>query len=82
MQYVIVYLKTTQNADKQITLAFSGILATRTLALTIGAAVQNQLGLLAALLGIMISWIAPSFTGKLTVRRPIIFRTYLNGSRL
>lgn len=73
MQYVIVYLKTTQNADKQITLAFSGILATRTLALTIGAAVQNQLGLLTALLGIMISWIAPSFTGKLTVRRPIIF---------
>lgn len=73
LQYLIVYWKTSDEYDRQITRAFSLILAFRSLVLFIGGFFPNRLGITVALVGIIVSWLAPAFTGKYTKHHPIIF---------
>lgn len=73
LQYLIVYWKTERQVDRQITRAFSSILAFRALTLFVGGFFPNHVGIAIALGGVIISWIAPAFTGKYTRHNPIIF---------
>lgn len=72
LQYLIVYFQA-KSFDRQISWAFSLILAFRTITLLIGGLVPGKIGTSIAIVGIIISWIAPGFTGKYTHHRPIIF---------
>lgn len=73
-QYVLVYLQTDQQVDKQITKVFAGILLFRTITLLVGGFFyQSPLGIGIAFTGIIFSWIAPGFTGRYTKNHPIIF---------
>lgn len=73
IQYVIVYFKTNNLVDKQISRAFALILLFRTICLLFGGLVNNRIGLIIALVGIIVSWLLPGFTGKYTKHHPIIF---------
>lgn len=73
LQYLIAYWKSEREVDRQITRAFSTILAFRALTLFIGGLFPNHVGIMIALGGVIISWIAPAFTGKYTRHNPIIF---------
>ncbi|MBB1098628.1 low temperature requirement protein A [Limosilactobacillus sp. WF-MT5-A] len=74
IQYVLVYFQTEKKIDKQITQAFIGILIFRSVTLFIGGIFyQSKVGVAIAFAGIIISWIAPGFTGKYTKHHPIIF---------
>ncbi len=73
LQYLLAHHRSTAAADKRITTVFAAILGFRTLALIVGEAMGNTAGLVIALLGILVSWIAPAFTGRYTRRHPIIF---------
>ncbi|MCD7136855.1 low temperature requirement protein A [Limosilactobacillus balticus] len=74
IQYVLVYFQTEKKIDKQITRAFIGILIFRSVTLFIGGIFyQSKGGVAIAFAGIIISWIAPGFTGKYTKHHPIIF---------
>ncbi|MBD5429664.1 low temperature requirement protein A [Lactobacillus sp.] len=73
IQYLIVYFKTDNLVDKQISRAFALILIFRTICLLIGGLIENKVGLAIALIGIIVSWILPGFTGKYTENHPIIF---------
>ena len=74
IQYVLVYFQSEKKIDKQITRAFAGILIFRTVTLFIGGIFyQSRVGVGIAFAGIIISWIAPGFTGKYTKHHPIIF---------
>ncbi len=73
LQYLLAHHRSATAADKQITTIFAAILGFRTLALIVGAVVGGTVGLVIALLGILVSWIAPGFTGAYTRQHPIIF---------
>lgn len=73
LQYLIVYFKTENQDDKNIAKVFAGILLFRTLTLLVGGLSNSSWARLIAFLGIIISWILPSFTGKYTQKHPIIF---------
>lgn len=76
IQYVLVYFQSEKKIDKQITRAFAGILIFRTVTLFIGGIFyQSRVGVGIAFAGIIISWIAPGFTGKYTKHHPSSFRT-------
>lgn len=72
-QYLITYFQTNNRHDKQISSAFSWILFIRSAFLFVGGWIAGQLGTVIALIGILISWIAPAFTGKYTKYHLIIF---------
>ncbi|MEY8531819.1 low temperature requirement protein A [Lactobacillus taiwanensis] len=73
LQYLIVFFKSSNSNDKNIAKSFCSILTFRTLTLLVGDLFNTSLGRLVAFLGIIISWILPSFTGKYTKKHPIIF---------
>lgn len=73
LQYLLVWLKSKQAADRRIAKAFCGILLFRTLVLLIGGMLNSTLGNIIAIAGVVIAWILPSFTGKVARRHPIIF---------
>lgn len=73
LQYLIVYFKADNQADKDIAKVFSGILLFRTLTLLVGGLSNAGWARLVAFIGIIISWILPSLTGKYTKKHPIIF---------
>lgn len=73
LQYLITYFQVEAVIDKKITRAFTEILGFRTVVLLIGGLLYNSIGITIALVGIVISWIAPAFTGKYTKYHPIIF---------
>ena len=76
IQYVLVYFQSEKKIDKQITRAFAGILIFRTVTLFIGGIFyQSRVGVGIAFAGIIISWIAPGFTGKYKSIIPSSFRT-------
>lgn len=73
LQYLITYFQVHKAADKRIARAFSWILGFRTVTLLIGGLFYNAVGITIALAGIIVSWIAPGFTGHHTKHHPIIF---------
>lgn len=73
LQYLITYFQVKKEVDKKIAAAFTRILGFRTVTLLIGGLFYNPFGISIALVGIIISWIAPGFTGKYTHQHPIIF---------
>ena len=73
LQYLIVYHQARDQVDRQISRTFALILGLRTVALLIGGLSPNGVGITIALIGIIVSWIGPAFTGKYTRHRPIIF---------
>lgn len=72
-QYLGVRLKTAARIDQQIATVFIYILLIRTCTLLIAGFIPEPIGIPLALVGIISSWIAPSFTGKYTKHHPIIF---------
>ncbi len=77
IQYLIVYFQTHAKVDRQISRAFALILSIRTITLLIGGLFPNNVGITIALIGVVISWIGPAFTGKYTRHHPIIFSHFL-----
>lgn len=73
VQYGITCILSKKRHDKQIALTFSGILLFRSLILLVGGILNTAAGLIIALTGILLSWIAPGLTGKYTSQCPIIF---------
>lgn len=73
IEYLIVYFKSDNQNDKAIARIFSLILLLRTVTLFIGGLYDNHVGRWVAFLGIIISWLLPSTTGKYTQHHPIIF---------
>lgn len=59
LQYLIVYFQSHKQVDRQISRAFAAILGVRTVGLLIGGLVNNGIGIICALVGILVSWIAP-----------------------
>lgn len=77
LQYLIVYFRSKSQVDKNIAKFFSEILLFRTITLLIGGMSNSSWGRLIAFLGIIISWILPSFTGKYTKKHPIYFLSFI-----
>lgn len=73
IQYVLVWQRTANRDDRAIAQAFSGILGVRTLSLLGAGFLPLHAGLWLAAIGVLVSWVAPAFTGKLTSTHPIIF---------
>lgn len=73
LQYFTAYWRTTNPQDRRITRIFIAILGFRTLTLLIGGLIPNNWGILIALSGVIISWLAPGFTGTYTQAHPIVF---------
>lgn len=74
IEYMIVYFSSKNQNDKAIARIFSLILLLRTVSLLIGSIFDNtHVGRWIAFLGIIISWLLPSTTGKYTHHHPIIF---------
>lgn len=70
---MLVFFRTDLPDDKNIARAFCGILLFRTLTLLVGGLSNAVWARLIAFVGIIISWILPSFMGKYTKKHPIIF---------
>lgn len=73
LQYLVVYLKSNNQVDKNIAKAFCEILLLRAIVLLIGGLFNYSWAQAIAIIGIIISWILPAFTGKYTRKHPIIF---------
>ena len=73
LQYLMVLLRPVSSVDRQIAKVFAKILGFRTTFLLIGGLISGTLGNVIALIGVIVSWWAPSLTGKYTRRHPIIF---------
>lgn len=73
MQYASVAIRSTVAADRAIAKIFLIILSFRAITLLLGGLLPQSIGTPIAALGIIISWIAPGFTGKYTSHHPIIF---------
>ncbi|WP_251717610.1 low temperature requirement protein A [Lactobacillus agrestimuris] len=73
LQYLIIFIKTDNSIDKKISSVFIYILLFRTAVLLIGGFLNNTVGNFIAIIGVLISWILPSFTTSITKNHPIIF---------
>lgn len=73
LQYLVVYLKSNNQVNKNIAKAFCEILLLRAIVLLIGGLFNYSWAQAIAIIGIIISWILPAFTGKYTRKHPIIF---------
>lgn len=73
LQYALVYIKTDNQDDKDIARIFSIILGIRALSLLAAGFLPLPVGAPVAAAGILLSWIAPGFTGKYTSKHPVIF---------
>ncbi|MFC6177012.1 low temperature requirement protein A [Companilactobacillus huachuanensis] len=69
LQYLLVYLRSHKQVDKNLTRLFVYILSLRTILLLVGALLPFKIGLTIALIGVLSSWILPGiFTSKMTGR--------------
>lgn len=73
LQYLLVALRTDQAVDRKIAQLFLIILAVRTGSLLLAGVLPSRAGIVCALIGVIVSWVAPSFTGFATSKHPIIF---------
>lgn len=73
IQYLLVFVQTKNEYDRNIVMAFMRILFFRTACLLAGGVLAGRWGTTIALFGIITSWIIPAFTGKHTQKHPIIF---------
>ncbi|ANZ63563.1 low temperature requirement protein A [Secundilactobacillus paracollinoides] len=73
LQYGIVLFRTQEQIDRRIAADFVGILLIRTVTLLSAGYLPLRTGLPLAIIGILISWTAPAFTGRQTKQHPIIF---------
>lgn len=73
LQYLIVFIRTREPVDRRIAADFAAILLLRTVTLLVAGILPLRYGLPLALVGILVSWIAPAFTGHHTRQHPIIF---------
>lgn len=73
LQYILVYWQASQPVDRQIAGVFIFILGVRALTLLIAAWLPQTSGIILASLGIIFSWLAPSFTSRYTRHHPVIF---------
>lgn len=73
LQYLIVYWRTKVKDDRKIARVFAGILGVRTVALLGAAWLPLTVGIIVAVIGVGVSWVAPGFTGRYTHKHPIIF---------
>lgn len=73
LQYLLVALRTNQAVDRKIAQLFLAILAVRTVSLLLAGVLPPRIGIVCALVGVIVSWIAPSFTGFATSKHPVIF---------
>lgn len=73
LQYLITYRKSNQLDDRKIATIFSLILGFRAISLLLGGLIPTISGVYIALIGTLISWIAPGLTGTYTKKHPIIF---------
>jgi low temperature requirement protein LtrA len=72
-QYLLVYLHAKSPVDRKISAAFTGILALRTVTFLIGGLSNTVWARWVAIIGLIVSWLLPGFTGKYTKQHPIIF---------
>lgn len=73
LHYFINYFQVNKKIDKKISQTYFIILLIRAISLIIGGILDNAPGLIIALIGIMISWLAPVLTKKEGLQHPIIF---------
>lgn len=73
LQYLIVFFKKDNQADKDIAKAFSLIMLFRTGTLLVGGLSNTTWARLIAFFGVIISWLLPSTISKYTKKHPIIF---------
>ncbi|RVU71168.1 MULTISPECIES: low temperature requirement protein A [Lactobacillus] len=73
LQYLIIFFKAKNQIDKNIAKAFCEILLIRAIFLLIGGLFNQSWAQIIAIIGIIISWILPAFTGRYTREHPIIF---------
>ncbi|HAT54445.1 MAG TPA: low temperature requirement protein A [Lactobacillus sp.] len=73
LQYLIQFWRTNNHIDRQISKSFAIILLIRTVSLLAAGYLPQRVGIPLAIIGVLVSWIAPSFTGKYTKHHPIIF---------
>lgn len=73
LQYLIVLWRTNDRDDRAIARIFAAILGVRTIVLLSAGWLPPSIGIVSATVGVVISWVAPAFTGRYTRKHPIIF---------
>ena len=73
LHYLINYFQVSQQIDKKISQTYFVILLIRALSLIIGGILDNDPGLIIAIIGVLISWLAPILTKNESRQHPIIF---------
>ena len=73
LQYLVVWFKSSNKIDKKIATFFTVILLIRTFFLVMGGLINGMTGFIVAIIGVLLGWILPSFTGVYTKKHPIIF---------
>lgn len=77
IQYLLVFVQTKNEYDRNIAMAFMRILFFRTACLLAGGVLAGRWGTTIALFGIITSWIIPAFTGKHTQKHPHYFLSFI-----
>lgn len=77
IHYLITFFQVSNVEDKKITQSYFGFLIFRAICLFIGGSLDNLLGFLIAVIGLILSWIMPTLTRKFTIKHPIIFPHFL-----
>ncbi|TSO25504.1 low temperature requirement protein A [Lactobacillus sp. LL6] len=75
--YLITYFQVKNKIDKKITITYFKFLIIRAICLFIGGTLDNMVGFLVAIAGLLLSWIMPSLMKNYTLKHPIIFSHFL-----
>lgn len=75
--YLITYFQVKNKIDKRITITYFEFLMVRAVCLFIGGVLDNLIGFLIAVGGLLLSWIMPSLMKNYTLKHPIIFSHFL-----
>lgn len=77
LHYLITRFQVKNEVDKKITQTYFAFLIFRAICLITGGILDNTVGFIIAIIGLLLSWIMPTLTRKETVKHPIIFPHFL-----
>lgn len=77
IHYLITCFQVKNETDKKITQTYFAFLIFRAICLIVGGLLDNAVGFVIAIIGLLLSWIMPTLTRKETIKHPIIFPHFL-----
>lgn len=73
LQYIVVYFRTSDSNDKRVTGVFITILFFRSAIILISLFFPHNIGIIISLTGILVGFVAPTFSVEKTKQRPVNF---------